>query len=618
METSKPSTLNSISTAFLTFFKVLPSLLLFEIVYKLLCELIFQPALSGIIQWALKLSGYHIAFNGDIAGFFTNIPGIIGTLIIGILAAFLAYFEYAVIILMIYSQYKGQPMQLSETMKQALTRFKSLKSLGIIGFAFYSLGLLPLINFGLSPAIRPSGAIPNFISGELYKSIGGSILMVLFYIIIYILFFATVFILPAMILRGTRFGQSFRVSLFVLLSTKIKQAVPLIILFIAWCVLLVYPGILPTYYAGVTDASFAEILANFFYAWRGIVHLLLVEGIQIIFTILLFTFLVSTYLQSGGKVFFNQNATPKIDRSLKATHGIASKLLAAITFIGNALRNFITSRPFYQKHKKPIWAISILLIFLIIFGALYSQPLTYDQVVVGHRGSQAGPENTIQAIDGAIDSGADYAEIDILLSKDGIPMVIHDDNLKRLTGENLNVYDLTATELSKLTITQNDQTGKISTLDEILNHCRGKIDLIIELKLHGHEKRNLPAAVISVVEKNHFQKNCKFMSNEYSLVEELKLNYPEYTVGYCVYGNLGNADFSSLRQLNVDFLIIEESMASKSFISKCNQAWLPVYVWTINEKQSMESCLKQGASGIITDKPKLARTVVDQFIKNSR
>lgn len=618
MDRQNTLAVNTIGTMLLTFLKVLPSLLLFEIVYKLLCELIFQPVLSAIMQRALNLSGYHIAFNGDIAGFFTNIPGIIGTIIICLLAAFLAYFEYAVILLTIFSHFKKQPLQLAEAMKQALTTFKSLKSFGIIGFILYALGLLPLLNFGLAPAIRPSGAIPNFITGELYKSIGGSILMITSYIILYILFFATIFILPAMILRSTKFVRSFRVSLAMILSMKPKQALPLFVLFLTWCILLIYPGILPTYYAGISDASFAEILANFFYAWKGLLHFLFVEGLQIVFAILIFTFIVSTYLNCGGKTTFNPNATPKIDRSLRATQGIATKLYTILSHICSSLKNFITSLPFYKKYKKPIWVICGLLAFLIIFGALYSQPVAYDQVVVGHRGSQSGPENTIQAVDGAIESGADYAEIDVLLSKDGVPMVVHDDNLKRLTGENVNVYDLTAAELSKLTVTQNEQTGKISTLDEMLNHCRGKIDLIIELKLHGHETRNLSAAVIEIIEENHFQKNCKFMSNEYSLVEELKLNYPEYTVGYCVYGNLGNADFSSLRQLNVDFLIIEESMASKSFISKCNQAWLPVYVWTINDQQTMKSCLKQGASGIITDKPKLARKVVDQFIKNTK
>ncbi|MDE8735311.1 glycerophosphodiester phosphodiesterase family protein, partial [Eubacteriales bacterium DFI.9.88] len=102
-----------------------------------------------------------------------------------------------------------------------------------------------------------------------------------------------------------------------------------------------------------------------------------------------------------------------------------------------------------------------ILAFLGVFGILYSQPNSYDQVVVGHRGSEYEVENTVEAIQGAIDTKADYAEIDILLSKVGIPMVIHDDNLKRLSGENVNVYDLTARELKKINLKPNDKAGKI-------------------------------------------------------------------------------------------------------------------------------------------------------------
>lgn len=617
MRQEKASVLTMIGTAFLSFIRILPALLFFEIVYKVLCALIFRPLLSAIMQSALNLSGYEVAFNNEIAGFYTTIPGIIATVVVCILAGFLAYFEYAVLILMIYYRYTGQPTSLSDSMKMALTTFKSLASFGLIGFLFYSLGLLPLVNLGFSPSIHPEAQIPNFISGELYKSFFGSVLMVVFYVIMYLLFFCALFVLPSMVLRRRKFGRSFRFSLSLLLSMKLKNSVALIVLFVLWCVLFLYPGMIPTYYAGISDASFSELLGNFFFSWRSILQFLLTEGLQICLTILLLTYLVALYGICGGRVNLNEEAMPTINRRLKKTQGIAFKIYNGFRVSGQKIVSWIQRRAFYQKHKRPIWAISGILLFLVVFGILHYQPNTYDQVVVGHRGSEYGVENTLEAVQGAIDSKADYAEVDILLSKDGIPMVIHDDNLKRLSGKNVNVYDLTAAQLSKLTLSQNDETGKISTLDEVIDYSRGKIDLLIELKLHGHERKNIVNTVVNVVEQNHFQRNCEIMSLEYDLVEDLKQHHPEYTVGYCVYGNLGQARLNALRELNVDFLVIEESMASNSFIAQCNQAWLPVYVWTVNTKQSMESCLKMGAVGIITDKPKQCRKAVDQYIRDS-
>lgn len=606
-----------IGTALLSFIRILPALLFFEIIYKLLCTLIFNPLLSAIMQKALRLSGYQVAFNSEIAGFYTTAPGIISTILICILAGLLAYFEYAVLIVMIYYCYTGQRVSLADSMKMALTTFRSLAGPGFILFLFYTLGLLPLINLGFAPSIRPEGEIPNFITGELYKSFFGSVLMVVFYVIMYVVFFCAIFVLPSMVLRRRKFGRSFRFSLSLLLSMKLKNGIAMILLFILWCVLFLYPGVVPTYYAGISDASLSEILGNFFFSWKSILQFLLTEGLQICLTILLFTFLVALYGICGGRVNLNEQAMPVIDRRLKKTQGIAYKVYSALKALGQKIAFWVQSREFYQKHKRSLWAICAVLLFLAAFGILHYQPNTYDHVVVGHRGSQYGVENTLQAVQGAIDANADYAEIDVLLSKDGVPMVIHDDSLKRLAGKNVHVYDLTASQLSKIKLSQDDMTGKISTLDEVIDYSRGKIDLLIELKLHGHEKKNLVNAVVQVIERKHFQKNCEIMSLEYDLVEELKKNHPQYTVGYCVYGNLGQARLNALRQLNVDFLIIEESMASNSFIAQCNQAWLPVYVWTVNKRQSMESCLKMGAAGIITDKPKAARGVVDQFIRDS-
>ena len=266
-----------IGTALLSFIRILPPLLFFEIIYKLLCTLIFSPLLSAIMQGALSLSGYEVAFNNEIAGFYTTIPGIISAIVICVLAGFLAYFEYAVLILMIYYRYTGNPVSLADSMKMALTTFKSLASPGFIGFLFYSLGLLPLINLGFAPSIRPEGEIPNFISGELYKSFFGSVLMVVFYVIMYLLFFCAIFVLPSMVLRRRKFGNAFRFSLSLLLSMKLKNAIAIIVLFLLWCVLFLYPGIVPTYYAGISDARLAEILGNFFFSWKSLLQFLLTE-----------------------------------------------------------------------------------------------------------------------------------------------------------------------------------------------------------------------------------------------------------------------------------------------------------------------------------------------------
>ena len=70
---------------------------------------------------------------------------------------------------------------------------------------------------------------------------------------------------------------------------------------------------------------------------------------------------------------------------------------------------------------------------------------------VGHRGASAlAPENTLRAIELAIDLGLDLVEVDVYLSRDGEVVVIHDENLRRLAGRSEAVADLTAAELSRV------------------------------------------------------------------------------------------------------------------------------------------------------------------------
>ena len=87
--------------------------------------------------------------------------------------------------------------------------------------------------------------------------------------------------------------------------------------------------------------------------------------------------------------------------------------------------------------------------------------------VLAHRGFiQGGVENTLPALQAAAQAGADRVEFDVMETKDGKFVVMHDANLKRLAGKNLNVKDLTQEELTKITVRAGGMEAKIPTLEE--------------------------------------------------------------------------------------------------------------------------------------------------------
>ena len=106
---------------------------------------------------------------------------------------------------------------------------------------------------------------------------------------------------------------------------------------------------------------------------------------------------------------------------------------------------------------------------------------------IAHRGASGyAPENTLAAFDKAVEMQADYIEIDVQLSKDDLPVVIHDDTLDRTTNGTGNISAYTLQELKSLDagswFDKKYAGEKIPSLNEVLEMYGEKINILIELK----------------------------------------------------------------------------------------------------------------------------------------
>lgn len=610
--------LKPVVTMLKAFIFALPAVLLFEAIYKLFISAIIRPLLSFIFQRIFDMTGTSVVYNEGIFLSLLQIPGIIAFVLSMLLMALFIYYEFSVLFLFLYYRLQGDEIALPKAMKLALPTLRSLKGLGIIGFTFYSVGLLPLMHLGLCPTILSQTTIPRFITGELMKTIPGTLLVIFGFLILVFYFFRWLFVLPSMIFGQNRFKEARGTSLQLMKHGGNVLLVFLGVYFLIWVVLFIYPAMVPTYFPGVTGSGPIDLI-RYIVTRHTIVPMLanlLVWILRVCLSSVLIAFLIKWYIYQNGAVAIDTASLPLINRYTgktwetfkKAARGTIHRLIPAM---GKVRRS-----SFVQRNRKKLTIGGIVVVGFCLVYIFYSPGQLHDPIVIGHRGSNVGVENTIEAVQGAIDAGADYAEIDILLSKDSVPMVIHDSDLSRLAGENKEVGDLTAEELGELTLSSNGATGKISTLAEMLDYTEGKINLVVELKEHGKETEDVAQKTGEVIEEKNAGNRCIFMSQEYDLVESMKRYHPDYQVGYCIYGNVGRLSASELRELGVDFLTVEENMVSQDFIRKCNRAWLPVYVWTVNNTDAMQNYLETGALGIITDMPGEARTIVDQYKQN--
>ena len=202
----------------------------------------------------------------------------------------------------------------------------------------------------------------------------------------------------------------------------------------------------------------------------------------------------------------------------------------------------------------------------------------------------------------------------IQLTKDLVPVAAHDDSLSRMAGQSDSINELTLKELQSIPLSQYGMKGQVPTLEELIRLSQGKIRLLIELKaVSEREKKPLVDQILALIEKYNFQKDCILMSLDYELVQLVRQKNPSLKTGYCMFGNLGETTVENLLSLDCAFVVIEENMVSNSFISACRQAWLPVYVWTVDLEENMRKYLDMGVNGLISDKPYLVKEVLEDY-----
>ncbi|MED1408644.1 MULTISPECIES: glycerophosphoryl diester phosphodiesterase membrane domain-containing protein [Bacillus] len=562
------------------------NVLTFQLVYKLLAAIVFIPLFGIIFNKLLYFGGYANATNDELLAFLKTPYGILAIVILSILALFLIFTEFAVLIIISYFAHKRQKVKLRPILYKTVTYLPSLFTYCLPGFILYAVVLLPLLNMGYETALIPQIQIPNFITGELFKTTMGQVGYYTFFAVVAYLNLRWIFVLPIVVLEQKPFRVAARKSATLVKESFFKVLFFLVGFFISiGIVYVVFFGIYLLCLWGVYE--FTNPKGTF---------ALLAESTMSVFltsTLYLFSFIVTPfYIMAITRLYLQK--VPVEDVLLE--EGLDYSKTKA-------------DKCFFKKHR---WKfIGVYIVGIITAGMVVAFIVTFisnsykEPIIMAHRGYiSKGVENTKEAVQGAIDAKADYAEIDVLQTKDGELAVIHDLKLKRLANANVHVSDLTMDELRQLTLSQDGFSGQISTLDEIIKLAKDKIKLNIEVKLHGGEK-DFVNKVLKTIKDNDFEKQCVIQTLHYPLIKEFKRANPDIKVGYILY-----ASRADLKNVKADFYVAEEYMLNKKLVKEARKLNKPIYVWTVNDMESLKAYYKLNVDGIITDYPEDARETI--------
>ena len=576
------------------------TLLVFELLYKFASMAVFKPLLTGVMKLALKTQGLSYLSDETIGTFIRSPLTWFFLLLIVLGMAFFTLFDICCIITCIHASFRKQAMPLLALMRKGLkTSLRVIYQRNIV-MILYLLIIIPMIHALVISGYITKFTVPQFIVDYIMSHTWLAILYIGFWIYIGLRSFHWIYSLHYFCLENCNFKQARKRS-WKLQKNHYWTDLIIVLGWSAACI-----GI---YYGVILSGSWLVSRVNQALPTQDLFSSLTLSGISLLMDVcgaLFFCFDLPLFFICISLLFYYRKAAageriPRVFRDLD-----------------NAYR--ITNTRWVKKiymYRKRIIALSIVVVIGVNFAYNFADRrgvlhmgLGNPVEVTAHRGySAAYPENTIPAFKGAIQVGADWAELDVQQTADGEVIVMHDSNLKRTTGLDKEVWQVTWDEIKDLDngswFDKKYQTVRIPTLEEVLKVCRGKIHLNIEIKPSGHDK-DLEEQVAKLLKKYHMRDTCVVSSLKYDSLRKIKEADDSIETAYITsvsYGNFTDLEYA-------DGYSVESTLLSKSFVNKAQKAGKQIYVWTVNSEERLEKVVGMGIDNVITDDPVMAKELI--------
>lgn len=525
--------------------------------------------LSVLFKVILSLSGQENLTFSNFKVIFTSPLSIMAMLGYLFAVALLIFIEFSILTFMIYGTFTHKHFSWHTSIKNAFGELRHFFGPQLLLFLLYFITLIPLTNFIVISTLTEKLYIPNFITEEITKTTIGWITYIGMMIFLMYFHLRLAFTLPLQILTEDSFSKNLKHSWQV---TRQKTMRITAIFFFMELLLLII-----SFLVGIVLTILATLLSN------------ITTNSGIIISIL-------TIIKISG--FF-------MTLSIKLAFLIALiDIVKDSSYVSQSLKDHRTQTPFKNVITTTLALLGLIIHYSTEAYAQYHAQTSPQQLIIAHRGFvEYGVENSLEALEAAAKAGADYVEMDVLLTKDHHFIVMHDYNLKRLAKLNKRVENMTYDEIVGLPIYQGHFVSHIPSFETFVAKAKElDIKLLIELKPHGKEPENYIDLFIAKLRELNIDTEAKVMSLNLALMEKIEEKYPYIDTGYVIpiqFGGFGNP--------KVDFYVIEDFSYQELAVLNAKEDGHDVYVWTINDSQQLDHYLKSSVSGIITDIPDIAR-----------
>lgn len=225
--------------------------------------------------------------------------------------------------------------------------------------------------------------------------------------------------------------------------------------------------------------------------------------------------------------------------------------------------------------------------------------------LVAHRGwSGLAPENTMSAFSKALNHpDIDAIELDVHLSKDGVPVVIHDFTLDRTTSGEGFVSDYTVDELRQLDAGEwfdaQFVNERIPLLEEVLVQAKGKKRVLVELKQKGNWYEGLEQAVVDLIQRNDMCQEVLVISFDHKALQKVKELDKSISIGLVFFGSTMLVG-EQVRYAKASYVGMHHEFVTQAIIDEVQGLGIEMGVWTVDEEYSIERLIKMSDHLTIT------------------
>ncbi len=216
---------------------------------------------------------------------------------------------------------------------------------------------------------------------------------------------------------------------------------------------------------------------------------------------------------------------------------------------------------------------------------------------IGHRGYPVKyPENTLSSFQAAIDLGFSHIELDVHVSKDGVPVVMHDYNIDRMTDGSGEIREYTVDQLQEFNV---GEFEKIPTLEEVLRLAKGQIHVSIEMK-NTKLYDAVEEKVCRIVQKLQMEEEVYVISFDHKSLAKMRALSSDIKIGPLV-TKMKRSHLRLIEKLDAEYIAVKFDGLNEKYINKCEQMDVQVVAWTVNSIEQMQRLKKFPSILITTD-----------------